>query len=107
MFSRTTWPIISKGLDQLAQQFNQRMTRDRCRPAMTYNYDSGDTSIVSVTVSAASASCAAPIPVTFPGPVTGSGSATVEQLGSDPLTLWVTYSGRPQTFSLQSPIQLL
>jgi hypothetical protein len=32
--------------------------------------------------------------------------ATKEQLGSDPLTLWVTLSGKPVSFTLTTPIPL-
>jgi hypothetical protein len=100
------WPIISYKHDDLVQRFMDRMTRDQCYPSMTLNYDNTGSSIVSVTVGAANLKCGAAVPVTFPGPVSSVGTATKEQIGSDPLTLWVKLTGAPQTFTLANPIAL-
>ncbi|KAF2760099.1 hypothetical protein EJ05DRAFT_498070 [Pseudovirgaria hyperparasitica] len=106
MTKLVTWPIISTKHDDLVQSFLDRMARDQCNYGMTYNYDAAGTSIVSVTVSALVSTCTARIPVTFPGPVQSQGSATPEQLGSDPLTLWVLLEGTEQTFQLATPVKL-
>lgn len=82
------------------------MVRDNCKPLMTYTLDSAGAHITSVTVSTTGNTCAAPIPVTFPGTVVDQKGATPEQVGSDPLVLWVKLTGSPVTFTLSTPVAL-
>ena len=42
--------------------------------------------------------------ITVPGTVTDTQGFTTEQLGSDPLTIWVTLSGSPVSFTLTTPV---
>lgn len=106
VFYSVNWPIVNSKHDDLVQNFSDRNTRDKCNYALTYNYDTAGGAIASVTVSAGTANCAARIPVTFPGPVKSQGTATAEQIGSDPLTLWVKLVGSAQTFELTTPVPL-
>ena len=63
------------------------------------------TQIVGMTVIAVPAgSCKVPIPLTMPGPVQSTNGQTTEQIGNDPLTIWVDISQGSQTFLLQTPI---
>ncbi|KAF2808373.1 uncharacterized protein BDZ99DRAFT_445777 [Mytilinidion resinicola] len=101
-----TWPFITLKHDDLALQFVNRQTRDNCNPNINYNLSKDGKSIISVTVTANDNTCATTIPVTFPGPVTSTSGATTEQVGTDPLTLWVTMSGSARTYTLTTAIQL-
>lgn len=93
--------------DDIAQQFLNRQTRDLCRPSMTWKTSTNGASIESVSVfTAGGNSCGATIPVTVPGSVADSTGATREQLGSDPLTLWVSMSGASRTYRLSSALPL-
>jgi hypothetical protein len=73
---------------------------------MVYTTDASGQSIISVTVSTNGNTCSAPIPVTFPGPVVDRKGATAEQLGGDPLVLWVKLAGAPVSFTLSTPVPL-
>ncbi|KAK4981132.1 hypothetical protein LTR28_004545 [Elasticomyces elasticus] len=99
-----TWPIIALKHDDIAATFAARMTRDQCAPKMSYLYGTGGKTITGVTVTANGNSCSQPIPVTFPGPVTSTAGGRTEQVGSDPLTIWVSLSGSPVTFTLSTPV---
>lgn len=105
----TTWPIITLKHDDLAVLFLNRMALDKCSPTLSWTYGNNGTSIVGATVGSANGnSCSVPVPVTFPGTASTTSSGTTnEQLGSDPLTVWVTLSGSPVSFTLGQPIQLL
>jgi len=104
MIRLTKWPMISLKHDDLAVAFAQRMARDKCTPSLAYTM-SGKT-ITGVTVSTTGNTCSAPIPVTFPGPVVSANGGRVEQVGADPLTVWVQMSGAPVSFTLSKPIAL-
>lgn len=80
------------------------MTRDACSYGLTYAVTSG--SITGVTVTANGNTCGTSIPVTVPGTVTDTKGFTTEQIGSDPLTIWVQMSGSPVTFTLSQPVAL-
>jgi hypothetical protein len=119
----TTWPVISLKHDdvrhsqfanrsttdtlgeQIAAAFRQRMTRDQCNYTMTNTFSGS--SITGFTVSAPTVNnkCAAPIPVTIPGALYDNGiHYNTEQIGSDPLTVWVDLNGRAVDFRLRDPI---
>jgi hypothetical protein len=50
--------------------------------------------------------CGTPIPITVPGGVTSNTGATSEQLGNDPLTLWVSMSGASRQYKFTKAIAL-
>ncbi|EMD87112.1 hypothetical protein COCC4DRAFT_51263 [Bipolaris maydis ATCC 48331] len=103
----TTWPMKTLKHDDMAQQFLNRQTRDLCRPSMTWKTSANGASIESVSVfTAGGNTCGTTIPITVPGSVADSTGATREQLGSDPLTLWVSMSGASRTYRLSSALPL-
>ncbi|KUJ08212.1 uncharacterized protein LY89DRAFT_599894 [Mollisia scopiformis] len=99
-----TWPIISLKHDDIATAFAQRMARDNCNYTMTYTLDSVAQTITSITLSNPGNTCAAPIPITVPGPVKSTRRFTTEQLGGDPLTIWVPLVGAAEAFDLKTPV---
>jgi hypothetical protein len=108
MVRLTDWPMITKKHDEIAQAFTDRMARDQCSPQLNWNYTPDDKAIASVTVHTATANrCKVPIPVTVPVNVASlPPGATREQIGSDPLTIWVKMTGQPVTIRLAKPVQL-
>ncbi|PMD48386.1 hypothetical protein L207DRAFT_575058 [Hyaloscypha variabilis F] len=101
-----TWPVVSLKHDDIASSFRDRMIRDNCKGELSYTLDASAKSITAVTVTTTGNTCAAPIPVTFPGTVVSQQGATPEQLGTDPLVLWVKMTGSPVTFQLTTPVAL-
>lgn len=76
---------------------------------MTYTYSDDATSIVSVTITSVDDACDVPIPVTFPQTAAvrvDGGDVEVEQIGSEPIVLWVRLSGEPLSFSMDEPVSL-
>jgi len=103
--SMTNWPLVQVKIDDMIQVFVDRMTLDNCNPT-TQLLLSGN-QIVGFTVDATGHTCAVPIPVTLPaGTVTSLQGSTTEMIGNDPLTIWVTLTGSPLTFTLTQPITL-
>jgi len=103
------WPIITKTHDEIAKAFMDRMTRDLCNPNIRWKLTAagGETVISGFEVTADGNDCPVPIPVTLPnGTVTSLLGSTTEQIGNDPLTLWVTLSGSSKVFNLTNPISL-
>lgn len=105
----TNWPMITIKHDELAQAFLNRMHRDQCSPVLTWNYSDDGNSVVSVTVGTNLGNkCNTAIPVTVPANIKALPmGATKEQVGSDPLTVWVTLNGQPQTIPLNPPLALV
>jgi hypothetical protein len=104
----TQFPIITLKHDDIAKAVIARKTRDECFPNLTYTLSDDRKSITSVTVNAANASCGTAIPVTVPGSVgvASAAGATKEQVGKDPLTLWVTLGGGARTYHLGKELAL-
>lgn len=104
------WPLVAVKLDDLFQVFLDRMTKDQCNPTtqLIFNSVGGvPTEITGFTVGCTGNKCSTPIPVTIPfGNVTNLQGSTVEQIGNDPMTIWVTLSGQPVTFTLTQPVPL-
>jgi len=98
------WPLITYKQDDIALNFRKRMTRDRCYPNLLWNLDVASKTITGVTITTAKMTCSEAIPVAFPGTVTDTQGFTTEQVGSDPLTIWVVMSGKPVSFTLTTPI---
>lgn len=82
------------------------MTRDLCQPNLVWDLDTNSKTITGATVTSSKMTCSESIPVTFPGPVVDSQGFKTEQLGSDPLTIWVTMSGKPVSFKLKTPLKV-
>jgi hypothetical protein len=105
----TDWPILSQKQDDLARKFNERMARDQCQPKLSYAYSADGKSIIAVTVTTNNGdnSCGTAIPVTLPGGTpTTDGKVTADNVGSEPLIMWVAMSGSAVTLNLPSPISL-
>ncbi|CAO2655486.1 Nn.00g042890.m01.CDS01 [Neocucurbitaria sp. VM-36] len=100
------WPVITLKHDDLAKAFIARKTRDECQPMLTYNLSNDRKSITGFTVNAKDSNCGTSIPVTVPGDVTSATSATKEQEGADPITLWVSLGGSSKAYSLSLSIIL-
>lgn len=104
MVRLVNWPMISLKHDDLAVDFANRMAADQCGVQMSYNTDPVGQTIIGVTLTTTNNKCSVPIPVTFPGTVTNTQGFTTEKVGLDPLTIWVTMSGSPVSFTLSTPI---
>jgi hypothetical protein len=98
------WPIISLKHDDIATSFANRMARDACAPNLSFK-TSGNT-ITAVTLTTIGNVCSTVIPLTVPGKVTSTQGFTTEQIGTDPLTIWVKMTGSPVTFNLATPVSL-
>lgn len=99
-----TWPIISRKHDDFSADFLNRMVRDGCKPVLTYITNPTAKTITGVTLTTNGNICSTTIPVTVPGTVTSTQGFTTEQIGSDPLTIWVSMTGSPVTFTLTTPV---
>ncbi|KAJ5198257.1 extracellular serine-rich protein [Penicillium cinerascens] len=99
------WPLVTLKHADMSAAFLARFNRDKC--GYTLSYTTADQKITAVTVSATGNTCSEPIPVTFPVAPSSTHGFTTEQLGSDPLTVWVQLSGSPVTFTLATPIDLV
>ncbi|CZR56594.1 related to extracellular serine-rich protein [Phialocephala subalpina] len=106
MIRLVDWPIVSQKHDDMAAGFASRMARDGCSPQLAFKTNPTKQTITGITLTTTKNNCTALIPVTVPGNVTDTKGFTTEQLGSDPLTIWVKMSGSPVTFTLSEPIPL-
>lgn len=88
----------------MSASFLARFNRDKC--GYSLSYATSNKQITAITVSATGNTCTDPIPVTFPVAPTSTQGFATEQLGSDPLTVWVQLAGSPVTFTLSSAIPL-
>jgi len=105
--SLTMWPLLSLKEDDIFQIFVDRVTRDGCNAKIRLIYASDKKSITGFEVSSSTNSCPVPVPVSVPGGIAGLGSGdTTEQIGSDPLTIWVSLTGTVKSYSLSSPISV-
>ncbi|KAF2008396.1 putative extracellular serine-rich protein [Aaosphaeria arxii CBS 175.79] len=102
----TQWPIITLKHDDVANAIINRKTRDECLPNLSYQLSDDRKSITGLTVNARNTKCATALPVTVPGNVVSDAGATKEQVGKDPLTLWVTLGGSARSYNLGSSIKL-
>ncbi|KAH8591153.1 hypothetical protein B0O99DRAFT_551159 [Bisporella sp. PMI_857] len=106
MVRLTHWPIISRKHGDFSTDFANRRKRDLCAPVLTYSTDSSAQTITGITLQANGNACDTEIPVTVPGSVTNTQGYRTEQVGNDPLTIWVGLSGAPVSFTLSTPIVL-
>ncbi|KAJ5520393.1 hypothetical protein N7463_000846 [Penicillium fimorum] len=98
------WPIVTLTHQEMSASFLARFNRDKC--GYSLSYATSNQKITAVTVSATGNTCTEPIPVTFPVAPTSTQGFATEQLGADPLTVWVKLAGSPVTFTLTTPISL-
>ncbi|OQE18920.1 hypothetical protein PENFLA_c020G00457 [Penicillium flavigenum] len=98
------WPIITLTHQEMSASFLARFNRDKC--GYSLSYATSNQKITAVTVSATGNTCTEPIPVTFPVAPTSTQGFATEQLGADPLTVWIKLTGSPVTFTLSTPISL-
>lgn len=82
------------------------MTRDACKPKMSWDTNPTTGQITAVTVTTTRNTCSVPIPLTVPASVTDTQGHTTEQIGHDPLTIWVTMSGKAVTFTLSKVLAI-
>lgn len=74
---------------------------------MTWTTTANGNDIESINVYTAGGNkCGTTIPLTVPTTVSSTAGATKEQLGSDPLTLWVTMSGASRQYKFSQAIPL-
>ncbi|OUM62722.1 hypothetical protein PIROE2DRAFT_31611, partial [Piromyces sp. E2] len=82
------WPLISIKIDKQAETFIERSKLEACGHETKLIIENNK--VVGVSVSASSGDCT--VPITVPGSVNKSSlptGATLEQIGKDPLTVWV------------------
>ncbi|TVY83390.1 hypothetical protein LSUE1_G003677 [Lachnellula suecica] len=100
----TEWPMISQKHDDMSAGFASRMARDACNASLTYTTNPTAGTITGVTLTTTDNTCSVAVPVTVPGTVTSTQGFTTEQIGSDPLTIWVNMTGSPVSFTLSTPV---
>ena len=108
--SLVNWPIVNIGNDELFDYYTGRMIKDKCNPTteLILSTTGNTTQITGFIVDCTGSTCPRPIPVTIPGgSVTNLQGSTTEQIGNDPLTLWVPLSGSPVSFNLTQPITMV
>ena len=98
------WPVLTLQHTDFSAGFAARMARDQCGYKLSWTIS--NRKITGATVTANNNQCSSPIPVTFPGPVVSAKGFRTEQVGVDPLTIWVTLSGSPISFTLATPVDL-
>ena len=92
---------------QIAMSFNRRLVRDHCAPYIRWTLSNGSSQIIGFDVLAATNNtCSVTVPVTVPNSVKDTHGYHTEQLGTDPLTIWVDLSGSAVHFDLDPPIKL-
>jgi hypothetical protein len=115
-----TWPIITLKHDDIAQAFSERMARDACIPYIqvvtaeggdvTGNSTSSDATAMQITGFRVGAqtenNCDVYVPVTVPGKLKDTQGWRVEQLGSDPLTVWVKLDGDVIELELEEAVSM-
>lgn len=88
--------------------FNRRYVRDQCAPYIRSTLSSNSSQITGFDVLAATNNtCAVTVPVTVPKAVADTKGFHTEQLGNDPLTIWVALSGEAVHFELHPPLDVV
>lgn len=97
------WPMVTLKQADLATTFTNRQTRDACAPQLTWVRTGSQ--ITGATISANGNFCPVPIPFTLPNGVTTNAQGfQTEQIGNDPLTIWVALQGAPVTFTFNTAL---
>jgi hypothetical protein len=104
------WPIITIKHDDIAQSFNERMLRDACSPYIQVITESSASAVMQITGFRVGAetgnSCEVFVPITVPGKLKDTQGWRVEQLGTDPLTVWVKLDGTMIDFELDEAVSM-
>ncbi|OUM65893.1 hypothetical protein PIROE2DRAFT_7054 [Piromyces sp. E2] len=95
------WPLISVKMDKQAETFIERAKLEACGHETKFMVENNK--ITGISVSASKGDCT--VPVTVPGGVKKSSlpsDATLEQIGKDPLTVWIPLKkGEIKSFKLE------
>ncbi|KXS21755.1 hypothetical protein M427DRAFT_107155 [Gonapodya prolifera JEL478] len=94
-----TWPVVSLKMDDLAQFYREREARTTCSISTSFTVSTYQVTGVTISTSGA-----CKVGITIPTNVTSVNPAhSYEQLGSDPLTVWVPMtSGTPVTIPVNA-----
>jgi len=99
------WPLISIKIDRQAETFIERAKLEACGHETKLVIENNK--IVGITVTASEGECT--VPVTVPEGVDKSSlpsDATLEQIGKDPLTVWVPLKkGETKTFKIEPALE--
>jgi len=95
------WPLVSYKLDDLNQLSIDRYNADLCNASYKLNIEKGFLTDIIITSPTAKV-CV--LPLTVPGDVIRKPQHQYEQLGNDPLTVWVTIQANADVVSLDPPI---
>lgn len=103
LIALVNWPIITLKHDHIAQSFNRRMIHDGCGPYVQYITSNSSISGIRV-LTATNNTCDVPVPIQVPTALADYQGYRTEQVGNDPLTVWVLMSGDVIDFDFIEPI---
>ncbi|OUM60468.1 hypothetical protein PIROE2DRAFT_46235, partial [Piromyces sp. E2] len=95
--SYVNWPMISLKLDDLAKTFTDRYEIENCKASYSLIKTGGTVTGIKVS---AKGKCT--VPVTVPFEVERNSKFTYEQIGNDPLTIWVSLNNSSETINFKS-----
>jgi len=98
--SYVNWPMISLKLDDLAKTFTDRKEIEDCHAS--YYLITSDNTITGISVSATK-KCT--VPITVPFEVEYNSKFRYEQVGNDPLTIWVPLNNSKETIVFKKPFE--
>ncbi|KXS13980.1 hypothetical protein M427DRAFT_136073 [Gonapodya prolifera JEL478] len=99
------WPVISLKGDDLAQVYRERAARNTCGASTSYDMNVSVAGVASVSTLRVTSTGSCKVPITLPGGTVVTSGQTVEQLGGDLPTVWVTVSpGQTQVITFTPPI---
>jgi len=98
--SYVNWPMISLKLDDLAKTFTDRKEVEDCKA--TYALITSDSTVTGIKVSAEK-KCT--VPITVPFDVERNSKFRYEQVGNDPLTIWVPLNNSKETIIFKKPFE--
>jgi len=97
------WPLVSMKLDDLNKLSIDRLKAKQCNASYKISIVNGYATEILISTPTAT-QCV--LPLTVPADVVRESGFTYEQLGNDPLTVWVTVDGAThQTVKLNPPIK--
>eukprot|EP00833_Pecoramyces_ruminatium_P006869 jgi/Orpsp1_1/1180901/evm.model.c7180000075072.1 len=96
------WPLVSMKLDDLNQLSIDRLNAKKCKASYSLNITDG--TVTEIVISNPSAEeCL--LPLTVPADVVRKSEYKYEQLGNDPLTVWVKVGSNAKTVKLNPPLK--
>ncbi|KAI8849411.1 hypothetical protein BC829DRAFT_416857 [Chytridium lagenaria] len=113
LYKYVTWPVLSLKSDDFTRKFNERALYENCG-VRTYftgvrNTTTGKTFVSSLKAESTN-TCTAPftVPVARENVVVTGSTYTFEQIGTDPLTIWIPMApGKPVTIQILNSVTLL